>query len=100
MSINFSTIEIDRSIKLKNTLLKSPKQLHSKLDGQAIHIVNRVINDEDSTNLVITLKEFLLPYITDEKLITVGKRDKENTLNFRIIHDAEFYEKSGLVLEH
>ncbi|MDM9585012.1 MULTISPECIES: hypothetical protein [unclassified Nostoc] len=94
MSVNFSTLEIDRSIELQNTLLKSPKQLHSKLDGQAIHIVDRV-NDEDSTNLVITLKEFLLPYITDEKLITVSKRDKENTLNFRIIHDAEFYEKRG-----
>lgn len=94
MSVNFSTLEIDRSIELKNTLLKSPKQLYSKLDAQAIHIVDRV-NDEDSTNLVITLKEFILPYITDEKLITVGKRDKENTLNFRIIHDAEFYEKSG-----
>ncbi|BAY77174.1 hypothetical protein NIES25_36340 [Nostoc linckia NIES-25] len=65
-----------------------------KIDGQAINIVDRV-NDEDSTNLVITLKEFLLPYITNEKLITVGKRDKESTLNFRIIHDAEFYEKSG-----
>jgi hypothetical protein len=94
MSVDFSTLEIDHSIELKNTLLKSPQQLHSKLDGQAIHIVDRV-NDEDSADLIITLKKYLLPYITDQKLITVGKRDKENALNFRIIHDAEFYEKTG-----
>ncbi|MEH2183425.1 hypothetical protein [Nostoc sp.] len=94
MSVDFSTLEIDRSIELKSTLLKSPKQLHSKLDGQAIYIVDKV-NDEDSANLVIALKKFLLPYITDEKLITFGKRDKESALNFRIIHDVDFYEKSG-----
>jgi len=94
MSVDFSTLEINHSIELKNTLLKSPNQLHSKLEGQVIHIVDRV-NDEDSAELVTTLKKYLLPYITDEKLITFGKRDKKGTLNFRIIHDAEFYEKNG-----
>ncbi|BAY19086.1 hypothetical protein NIES21_49450 [Anabaenopsis circularis NIES-21] len=94
MSVDFSTLEIAHSIELKNTILKNPNQLHSKLDGQAIHIVDKV-NDENAADLIITLKEHLLPYITDEKLITVGKRDKETALNFRIIHDAEFYEKAG-----
>ncbi|BAT52373.1 hypothetical protein NOS3756_13080 [Nostoc sp. NIES-3756] len=94
MSVDFSTLEIDHSLELKNTILKNPNQLHSKLDGQAIHIVDKV-NDENAADLIITLKEYILPYITDEKLITVGKRDKENALNFRIIHDAEFYEKAG-----
>ncbi|MBD2504402.1 hypothetical protein [Anabaena azotica] len=94
MSVSFSTVEIDDSVELKNTILTTPKQLHAKLDNQAINIVDRV-NDEDSDNLVTTLKNFLLPYITDVNLITVGKRDKQGALNFRIIHDAEFYEKTG-----
>ncbi|MHC5823418.1 MAG: hypothetical protein ACYT04_48200, partial [Nostoc sp.] len=92
MDVNFCCREIDDNLPLTSTLLKSPKQLHSKLDGQAIHIVDRV-NDEESAYLVMTLKQLLLPYITDENLITVGKRDKRDALNFRIIHDAEFYEK-------
>ncbi|NEU72686.1 hypothetical protein PI95_008910 [Hassallia byssoidea VB512170] len=94
MDVNFCCREIDDNLPLTNTLFKSPKQLHSKLDGQAIHIVDRV-NDEDSADLAITLKELLLPYITDEKLITVGKGDKKDALNFRILHDADFYEKTG-----
>lgn len=99
MSVSFSTIEVEDSVELKNTILKTPKQLHAKLDNQAINIVDRV-NDEDSDNLVTTLKNFLLPYITDVNLITVGKRDKQGALNFRIIHDAEFYEKTGLKDEY
>ncbi|MEH2376099.1 hypothetical protein [Nostoc sp.] len=94
MSVDFSTIEINHSIELTNTLLKSPKQLHSKLDAQAIHIVDKV-DDEESADLVMTLKQLLIPYITDEKLITVGKSDKKDPLNFRIIHDADFYNKMG-----
>lgn len=94
MDVNFCCREIDDNLPLTNTLLKSPKQLHSKLDGQAIHIVDRV-NDEDSADLARRLKELLLPYIPDEKLITVGKGDKKDALNFRIIHDADFYEKRG-----
>ncbi|MEH1884670.1 hypothetical protein [Nostoc sp.] len=94
MSVDFSTIEINHNIELTNTLLKSPKQLHSKLDGQPINILDRV-NDEESADLVMTLKQSLLPYITDQKLITFSKRDKRDALNFRIIHDADFYEKTG-----
>jgi hypothetical protein len=91
MDVNFCCREIDDNFPLTSTLLKSPKQLHSKLEGQAIHIVDRV-NDEDkeSAKLARRLKELLIPYITDEKLITVSKRDKKDALNFRIIHDAEF----------
>ncbi|MEH2115528.1 hypothetical protein [Nostoc sp.] len=94
MDVSFYCREIDDNLPLTSTLLKSPKQLHSKLDGQAIHIVDKV-NDEESADLVMTLKQLLLPYITDEKLITIGKRDKKDSLNFRIIHDADFYEKTG-----
>jgi hypothetical protein len=92
MDVNFCCREIDDNLPLTNTLLKSPKQLHSKLDGQAIHIVDRV-NDEESADLAMRLKQLLLPYIPDEKLITVGKREKKDALNFIIIHDADFYEK-------
>jgi len=56
MSVDFCPLEINHSIELTNTLLKSPKQLHSKLDGQAIHIVDRV-NDEESADLAIILKQ-------------------------------------------
>lgn len=94
MDVSLSLREVDDNCPLTNSLLKQPKQLHSILDGQIIHIVDRV-NDEESANLAITLKQLLLPYITNEKLITIGKRDKEGSLNFIIIHDADFYEKMG-----
>ncbi|BAY63380.1 hypothetical protein NIES22_34670 [Calothrix brevissima NIES-22] len=94
MSVDFASVEIDDSVELTNTLLKKPQQLHSILDGQPINIIDTVQN-EDSAELAKNLKESLLPYITDEKLITFGKRDKKGALNFRIIHDAEFYEKMG-----
>ncbi|BAY09789.1 hypothetical protein [Calothrix sp. NIES-2098] len=94
MSVDFASLEIDDSLELTNTLLKKPQQLHSVLGGQPINIID-IVKDEDSAELAKNLKELLLPYITDEKLITFGKQDKKGALNFRIIHDAEFYEKMG-----
>ncbi|OUL37249.1 hypothetical protein BV372_03230 [Nostoc sp. T09] len=92
MSVDFANIEIDDSVELTNTLLKKPQQLHSVLDGQPINIID-IVKDEDSAELAKSLKASLLPYITDEKLITFGKQDKKGALNFRIIHDADFYER-------
>lgn len=92
MSVEFSSLEVDDTVELKTTVLKNPEQLHSQLQQQKIHIVDRV-NDEDSRDLVNELKKGLIPYITDEKLITTGKQDKKDAFNFRIIHNAEFYEK-------
>ncbi|MDB9372854.1 hypothetical protein [Nodularia sphaerocarpa] len=92
MSVEFCSLEVDDTVELKTTVLKNPKELHSQLQQQKIHIVDRV-NDEDSADLVSELKKGLIPYITDEKLITTGKQDKKDAFNFRIIHNAEFYEK-------
>lgn len=99
MHVDLFSREIDDNFPLTNSLLKQPKQLHSILDGQLIHIVDRV-DDEESDDLAMTLKQSLLPYITDKKLITIGKRDKEGSLNFRIIHDANFYEKMAQMDEY
>ncbi|MCP2730603.1 hypothetical protein [Limnofasciculus baicalensis] len=99
MDVNFCFREIESEIPLKRTIVKEPKQLHSILDGQPIHIVDRV-NDEDSANLVTTLKELLIPYVTNEKLITSGKREKKGALNFRIIHDQSYYIKNGIEDEY
>jgi hypothetical protein len=99
IDVHLSVREIDHTIELTNTLLKRPKQLHAKLDRQPIHIVDRV-NDEESANLAIMLKNSFLRYVPDHDLITTGKRDKEGTLNFRIIHNAVYYEKIGQKDEH
>ncbi len=92
MNIDFYSREITEDIPIINTLINKAQNLHFLLDNQLIHIVDTV-NNEESANLVITLKELFLPYVTDEKLITCGKLDKQNALNVRIIHDANFYEK-------
>lgn len=81
-------------IELKNSLLKNPSQLYVQLDNQPIRIVDRV-NSEESVKLISSLKDSLAQYITDSKLITIGKRDKAGSLNFRIIHNALYYEKMG-----
>lgn len=99
MSIKLRHLEISHTVELKETILKNPKQLHSKLDGQPIHIVDR-IGSEESSDGVKTLKEALSPYVTDCKLITEGKRDKTGSFNFRIIHSADYYENNNEEDEH
>jgi hypothetical protein len=99
MSIKLRHLEVPHTVELKETILKNPKQLQSKLDGQSIHIVDR-IGSEESSDGVKTLKEALSQYITDCKLITEGKRDKSGSLNFRIIHSADYYENNSEEDEH
>lgn len=94
MSIEFRQLDEPHTIELTETILKDPKHLRSKLDGQPIHIVDR-IGSEESSNMVKTLKEAFSPYLTDHKLITVGKRDKKDSFNFRIIYNKEHYEKNN-----
>lgn len=99
MSIKLKVLDVFHTIELRETILKDPKKLQLKLDGQPIHIVDR-IGSEESFDMVQSLKKVLLPYLTDRKLLTIGKRDKTGALNFRIIHDVEFYEKNGGEDEH
>ncbi len=99
MEVELNTVNPEHTIELINSLLKKPNQLHSKLDGQPIRIVDRV-DDEESVEIMTGLKESLSQYITDNTHITFGKRDKEGALNFRIIHDAAYYEKMGLKDEY
>ena len=100
MNVDFHNIEIDKTIELNNTLLKKPEQLRLLLNKQLINIADKV-NNQESEDLVTTIKTFLYPdYVTDEKLISYGKRDKEGALNFRIIHDDNYYEKMKLEDEY
>lgn len=94
LTVEPSTRPVDHTVELATTILKRPNQLQRQLDGQSIHIVDRV-NTGDSQTLVMELKENLHPYFTDKKLVTSGKRDKSQSLNLRVIHDAAWYEKMG-----
>jgi hypothetical protein len=96
MNVNFCSREIDEddTVKLKNTLMDKPEIIRELLKGQLIHIVDRV-NNEDSTDLITKLREFLTKYIPDEKLISSGKREKKGAFNFRIIHDKSYYNKNN-----
>lgn len=94
MTVELSSRDTEDTIELKNSLLKKPSQLYAQLDNQPIRIVDRV-NSEESVKLISSLKDSLAQYITDNKLITIGKRDKPGSLNFRIIHNALYYEKMG-----
>lgn len=99
MSVTLSPLETLHSVELKETILKKPKQLQSKLIGQPIRIVNRV-NSEESYDLVKSLEEALLPYMMNHELLSVGETDQPGSLNFRIIHDAGYYAETGKVDEH
>lgn len=94
MDVELSQLEAPHTIELKETILKTPKQLHSKLEGKLIRIVDRV-DSEESRELALSLKDALLNYVTDEKQLTFGKKDKKDALNIRIIHDKDYYDKSG-----
>jgi hypothetical protein len=94
MTVNFSSPEIDEdnTVKLNNTLMNKPKEISELLNGQLIHIVDTV-NNEESTNLITKLRKFILAEY--KKLITSGKQEKKAALNFRIIHDKLYYQKNG-----
>ncbi|WP_009631110.1 hypothetical protein [Synechocystis sp. PCC 7509] len=100
INVGFHNIEVDETIELNNTLLKKPEQLRSLLDNQLINITDKIKNQE-SEDLINAVKIFLYPnYVTDEKLISYSKKDKEGALNFRIIHTEDYYEKMNLEDEY
>lgn len=99
MSIKLRDMEDPHTIELKGTIVKKPEQLRSRLDGQPIHIVDRV-GSEKSRNLVRSLKEAFSSYLTDPKLLTDGKREKKEAFNYRVIHDADYYRINNEKDEH
>ncbi len=99
MSVTLSPIETLHAVEeLTETILKI-SNVQSKLDGQMVHIVDRV-NSEDSFNLIQNLKEVISPYLSNNKFLTEGKRDEPSSLNLRIIHDADYYREKGEADEH
>jgi ribosomal protein L20A (L18A) len=94
ISIEFRQLDEPHTIELTETILKNPKHLRSKLDEQPIHIVDR-IGSEESVEMAKALKKSLLPYLANKKLLTIGKRDKRNALNFRIIYSSSYYENNN-----
>ncbi|CAA9892663.1 conserved hypothetical protein [Candidatus Methylobacter favarea] len=99
MHVESFSRDFDHSLGLTHPIMKNPSQLLSKLDGTPMRIVDCIGNDE-SAELTRTLKKALAPYVSDQKQITIGKKDKVNTLNFRIIHNAAYYEDNGLKDEY
>lgn len=93
MSVELCVLDRPHTVELKETILKKPKHLRSRLDGQPVRIVDRV-GSEESQEMVRSLKDGLLPYMEDPKLLTIGKREKKEAFNYRIIHDAAYYEEN------
>jgi hypothetical protein len=99
MQVESISREFNHCLDLTGTIMKKPHQLLSKLDNIPMRIVD-CIGNEESAELTRTLKKGLAPYVSDQKQITIGKKDKVHTLNFRIIHDAAYYEDNGLKDEY
>jgi hypothetical protein len=102
MTVNFSSreYEIDDTHTINNILMDKPQNIQPLINDQKIHIVDRV-NNEESRALINDLKELLYQYyITNEDSITVGKIDKKDAFNFRIIHDESYYIQHSLKDEH
>jgi hypothetical protein len=95
ISVELCDYEIEQQIPLRNNLLKKPKQLYSILKDTSIHIVDKV-STEGSSDISQKIKELLFSYIENKKLVTIGKKDKKNCLNIRIIHESLYYEKNEL----
>jgi len=94
MSVKLRVLDRPHTVELKETILKKPDHLRSNLNGQPIRIVDRVGSDE-SQEMVRSLKTGLLAHMEDPKLLTTGKREKKEAFNYRIIHDAAYYEENG-----
>ena len=94
MTVECCPVDEYREIELSETILKQPKHLHSRLDGIELKIVD-VVQDEESASLARAVKEGVAPYLPDNKMLSVGKRDKAGALNLRIIRSPEYYEASG-----
>lgn len=93
ITVDFSSreYEIDDTHTINNLLMDKPHKIQTLIADQKIQIVDR-INNEESCELINNLKELLYKqYITNEDAITVGKRDKDDAFNFRIIHDKSYY---------
>jgi len=101
MNVEFYSREIGYDLPLDTTLMNKPEKISELLNGQRIHILDKV-NNEESDELVTQLRNFLYPhYINDEKFITdSGKTEKKAALNFRIIHEKSYYEQNDLKDEY
>ncbi|QYX31539.1 hypothetical protein [Sphaerospermopsis torques-reginae] len=97
MTVEFCSREIDIDIPLDTRLMNDSEKIKELLDGERIHIIDKV-DSEESHELVAQLKQFLYPcYITDEKLITDSRKiEKKPALNLRIIHDESYYQENKL----
>ena len=99
MSVKLHVLDRPHTVELKETILKKPEHLRSRLDGQPVRIVDRVGSDE-SPEMIRSLKKGLLFYMGNPKLLTIGKREKKEAVNYRIIHDAAYYEENNLKDEY
>lgn len=92
MSVKLCVLDRPHTIELKETILKKPEHLRARLNGQPVRIVDQV-RSEESQEMVRSLKKGLLAHMEDPKLLTIGKREKREAFNYRIIHDATYYEE-------
>jgi hypothetical protein len=101
MTVEFCTRKIDYDLALDTRLMSNTEKIQELLDGERIHILDKV-DSEESRELVTELKQFLYDsYITDEKLITDSlKTEKKAALNLRIIHEESYYTKNNLTDEY
>ncbi|MBD2131617.1 hypothetical protein H6F47_03895 [Sphaerospermopsis sp. FACHB-1094] len=97
MTFEFCTREIDHDLPLDTRLMNNSEKIKELLDGERIHILDKV-DSEESHELVTQLKQFLYPsYITEEKLITDSRKtEKKAALNLRIIHKESYYTENKL----
>lgn len=94
MTFNLTPIVGPQKVELTETIVKNPKQLHTKLDGLEVRIVD-LVQDAESFELLKAIKNGLVPYLPNKKLLSTGKRDRAGALNLRIIRNREYYEEAG-----
>lgn len=87
IEINFVNISIEQTIRYKNAINISNAQ-------ETLHLVDK-INDEDSIEVINTLKDELTKSFP-KSTIKLSKKENKNGLNINLIHNKSHYQKYNL----
>ena len=91
MTIELSQRDIDTKCELDTSFIKDIKKVNKLLSNHKFHIVETE-NTQESKFAVTNLKNALIDtYEIPCNKITIGGKDKSDSLNFRIIHEKSFY---------
>lgn len=99
IDLQFLPRDYQKTLDLDHTLMKKDKTIRTFLEGHHLHIVDTV-GSPMSAKLATAMQSACAHYVLDSNLLSSGVAEDPGALNFRIIHNAEYYDKEGLPDEY